>query len=321
MVHLDFVWVGSRGSFLLYQLRGECEYSADMMRQIMEINGEHPWTRRRWLRASGATAALALCDLFSGSGPLHQPRCATAAARWHDERQLPGLVCHADFSLDLETEALEAVGELPTTLQRQLRLPGEHDDIHLFLFARQKTYQQYLEAYFPRLPRRPAHYVRERGPGMILAVRGPQLATDLRHEFTHALLNDRHVGLPLWLDEGLAEYFELPADDRAFKNPYLGPCRQAAQRGRRLPTLEELEAWQEPRQLQGDDYRHAWSWIHFLLHGPPAAQAELIRYLHACRRRPAGVATAATSPSWAQELRARWPEIDSEFRRHWQRMV
>ncbi|MFM7844723.1 MAG: hypothetical protein ACKPEY_10900 [Planctomycetota bacterium] len=309
-----------------------------MKRLFSAMNGEHHGTRRRWLRTSLETASLATMSLATaplslatasfgtltsawGLPLLGRSRCAEAATRWHDERQMQGLVCHADFSLDLETEALEAVGELPAALQRQLRLPGEHDDIHVFLFARQKTYQQYLQAYFPRLPQRPAHYVRERGPGMILAVRGPQLATDLRHEFTHALLNDGHSSLPLWLDEGLAEYFELPADDRALKNPYFGPCRQAAQRGRRLPTLEELEAWQEPRQLQGDDYRHAWSWVHFLLHGPPAAQAELIRYLHACRRRPAAVAIAAAPPSWAPELRTRWPDLDHEFRRHWQRMV
>ena len=36
----------------------------------------------------------------------------------------------------------------------------------------------------------------------------PRLEEDLRHEATHALLRGSFGDLPLWLDEGLAEYFE-----------------------------------------------------------------------------------------------------------------
>ncbi|GIT30210.1 MAG: hypothetical protein Ct9H300mP1_22560 [Planctomycetaceae bacterium] len=32
---------------------------------------------------------------------------------------------------------------------------------------------------------------------------------DLRHEFTHGVLHSSLKRVPLWLDEGLAEYFEV----------------------------------------------------------------------------------------------------------------
>ena len=38
------------------------------------------------------------------------------------------------------------------------------------------------------------------------------LRQDLRHELTHALLNGVTKEVPLWLDEGLAEYYELPPE-------------------------------------------------------------------------------------------------------------
>ena len=43
----------------------------------------------------------------------------------------------------------------------------------------------------------------------------PQLEVDLRHEATHALLHLAIAELPLWLDEGLAEYFEVPEESAA----------------------------------------------------------------------------------------------------------
>ena len=43
---------------------------------------------------------------------------------------------------------------------------------------------------------------------------GDHLRTDLRHELTHALLHGVLKDVPLWLDEGLAGFFELPPDAR-----------------------------------------------------------------------------------------------------------
>ena len=47
-------------------------------------------------------------------------------------------------------------------------------------------------------------------PGWTRGKTDLRVRTDLRHELTHALLHGVLQDVPLWLDEGLAVYFELP---------------------------------------------------------------------------------------------------------------
>ena len=47
-----------------------------------------------------------------------------------------------------------------------------------------------------------------------------ELAVDLRHETTHAVLHGLLPMVPLWLDEGLAEYFEAPEANRLQRHPH-----------------------------------------------------------------------------------------------------
>ena len=49
-----------------------------------------------------------------------------------------------------------------------------------------------------------------RGPGKVFAYKSKALPVDVRHEGTHGLLHAALPMVPLWLDEGLAEYFEVP---------------------------------------------------------------------------------------------------------------
>jgi hypothetical protein len=118
----------------------------------------------------------------------------------------------------------------------------------------------------------------------VFAYRDAELATDLRHETTHALLHADFPMVPLWLDEGLAEYFEMPRSDRALRNPHLDELVWPLRTGR-VSTLERLQRKHELDQLDGADYRDAWAWVHFMLHGPVAAHAELVRYLADIRQR------------------------------------
>ena len=68
---------------------------------------------------------------------------------------------------------------------------------------------------------------------VVYAQGGDRLADDLRHEMTHAYLHSVVPDVPLWLDEGLAKYFELPARP-ARAQPAIcaadrrSPCNKAA---------------------------------------------------------------------------------------------
>jgi hypothetical protein len=91
------------------------------------------------------------------------------------------------------------------------------------------------------------------------------METDLRHETTHALLNASLPYVPLWLDEGLAEYFEMPRGSRASGNPHQRLVQWQTM-VRRVPDLQGLEQISELRQMGTGQYRDAWAWVHFLLH-------------------------------------------------------
>lgn len=197
---------------------------------------------------------------------------------WTDQRQVGPIVYHADFPLQPALESLSAVVKLQDDLARQLLVPPAAEDIHAYLFAKKETLHRYVNHYLPGVPLRPALYVKHEGPGMLFAVQGSQFQTDLHHEATHAFLHASLPLVPLWLDEGLAEYFEVPADQREAGHPHLKSIRWQA-RLRRVPRLADLERLADLSQMKPCHYRDAWAWVHFMLHGPAPARTELQRYL------------------------------------------
>jgi hypothetical protein len=102
----------------------------------------------------------------------------------------------------------------------------------------------------------------------VYTARGTHLEEDLRHEATHALLH-RAVGhLPLWLDEGMAEYFEV--EPQALPAEAVTRFRKLAASYREgwRPDLERLESVENVAVMSPTDYREAWAWTVLLLHGP-----------------------------------------------------
>ena len=154
-----------------------------------------------------------------------------AETRWPDERNAGVFHCHADFDLDQFEPLWEQMAALQQDLMRELRVPPANEPIHLFLFERKATYDDYLALHFPGVPYRRALFIKERGPGMVFAYLNKDFETDVRHESTHALLHASLPVVPLWLDEGLAEYFEVPASERARGNSHLSKVTWAARFG------------------------------------------------------------------------------------------
>jgi hypothetical protein len=168
--------------------------------------------------------------------------------------------------------------QLQTELTEQLGIQPSREPVYVFLFRKKLTYEAYLKQYFPEAPARKALFIKARGPGMVFAYLGDDFETDLRHECVHALLNATLPVVPLWLDEGLAEYFEVPADRRSHGNPHLRTVKWSVRLGQ-VPRLEDLEQLSDLGQMGRTQYRHAWAWVHFMLHGPPPARKELVGYL------------------------------------------
>jgi hypothetical protein len=198
--------------------------------------------------------------------------------RWPYEQQAGPFLCHADFALAPHQPLLAELSLLRQDLGSILGAPQSREPVHVFLFRTKEAYQSYIKWYFPRVPLRRALFIKARGPGMVFAYHGSDFEIDVRHESTHALLHVWLSSVPLWLDEGLAEYFEVARDERTSHNPHLAHVRAVVRNGR-LSRLEELEVVRNLDEMGRDQYRDAWAWVHFLLHGPVEAKGELVRYV------------------------------------------
>jgi hypothetical protein len=218
------------------------------------------------------TAAGIGCLLILGQLPRHCP------AQWVDRRSVEPFVCVSEFPLAEIEPLLAELGQLQADLAAALRLPAAQDRIDLYLFRNKSSYERFLAHNLPKIVYRRALYVKDQGPGRVYAYRSSQFDTDVRHECTHALLHAVLPVVPLWLDEGLAVYFEQPAEKRVFDNPQLSAVRWAIRLGG-VQRLESLEKKQKTEQMERSDYKAAWAWVHFMLHGPPEAGDELIGFL------------------------------------------
>jgi hypothetical protein len=231
-----------------------------------------------------------------------------AGQTWVDWRVAGPFVCRADFSLEGQEGLLGDLAQLQYDLVRYLGIPPAREPIQLYLFGDQGTYRQFLGRHLPDVSYRRALYVKSGGVGMVFAYRSRQFAVDIRHECTHALLHASLPMVPLWLDEGLAEYFEAASGQRVFDNPYLSRIRWNARLGI-VPSLDNLEDMEDLSEMGGTEYRNAWAWTHFLLHGPPEARQELVRFL--------GDIHAHAPPGLlSQRLRHRTPNLRHRFATH-----
>lgn len=213
-----------------------------------------------------------------------------------------------DFPLAPQRPLLDSIPALEQDLIDLLALPPSQERLYVHLFHNKSSYQGYLKLHFPDAPSRKALFIRDGGVGMVYVYAGDDFATDLRHECTHALLNAMLPVTPLWLDEGLAEYFEVAPDERVNGNPHAKYVKWNAYFGQ-TPRLEDLEQLRDLSQMTRTRYRHAWAWVHFLLHGPPEAREELQAFLADIQ--------ALTPPGLlSQRLRQRLPDLDARFAEH-----
>ncbi|MEQ8849606.1 hypothetical protein [Botrimarina sp.] len=261
--------------------------------------------RRRWLAAGcAATLTAGLGREAAASEPL-----------WVDQRRLGPFVCRSTFPLGDRLLAQTDLAALELELRRVLALRPCAEQIELLLVNDAHQHQRLIRSRHPDAPYRRALFFKANRRSVIYAYRHADLAVDLRHEGTHALLHADLPMVPLWLDEGLAEYFEPPPAARPYGPDHLPKVLDDARRGV-APSLAELEGRRDLGEMTPADYRSAWAWTHFLLHGPAEASQQLWAMLASIRRwEPPGamsdrLAAAFRSPtqSFVDHFRG-WPDV------------
>jgi hypothetical protein len=246
--------------------------------------------------------------------PVGRHEARAADPRWVEAERMSPFVYRSDFHLGERDGLLRELRQLQTDLATALGLPPSSETIELYLFRDEASYREYLEERFGDLPRRRALYIKTTaGPGMVYAYRGEQFAIDLRHETTHALLHAVLTEVPLWLDEGLAEYFEVTRDQRSDGHQHLSEIQQRLRQSG-VPRLESLERLEDVTALDRNSYIDAWAWVHFLQHGPPAVRAELAAYVRELNQ-------PRTLMPLSTRLRRALPQLEQAFAAHFDRLT
>lgn len=242
-------------------------------------------TGRDWASSVSCRWFLAIfCQLIcAGLMSFLSPAAPAAESDgdWVDYRTVGRFQIRAEFRLDRYRELVEfldGIGEHEDDIIATLGISRSESPILISIFQNRRSYQRGIQREAPEGLRRQAVFIQKPDHGRLYVFLHPQVLTDLRHETTHAILHATLPFLPLWLDEGLAEYFEVPAVERASGHPHLSRVQWALRLGGRadMARLEKLESLQ---QMDGTDYREAWAWTHFLLHGPRAGSDALRQYL------------------------------------------
>lgn len=224
----------------------------------------------------------AACVAFSGGCLRHWSNQLTPPGDFELVRQQ--LVFHSDFPLASQHRLLEELTARRSDLQNRLQIPLSDEPIHVYLFENADRFGTFVRLYHPGFPARRAFFLETDTRLLVYAQWGDRVAEDLRHEVTHGYLHAVIPGLPLWLDEGLAEYFETPRTARGLNRPHLELLASQCTRRAWQPSLQRLETLDPALEMNQQDYAEAWAWIHLLLESPLESHSIIPAYLRDLRQ-------------------------------------
>ncbi|MFK7820320.1 MAG: DUF1570 domain-containing protein [Planctomycetaceae bacterium] len=221
--------------------------------------------------------------------------------------QLDNLLLLSDFKIARDHELIGELEQLREDIVDTLKLPPQRDQVTVYLFSDRLSYQAYLDTTWPDLPERRAYFVGTSRELAVYTFWGSRTLEDLRHEYTHGILHASLNAVPLWLDEGLAEYFEVRGRRvGSINSEHASELSDALSNGWE-PDLKRLENITEFSELQRLDYQESWAWVHYMLHMSPETQVELRDYLHELR-------TKSDAGPISERLADLTPEFENRFR-------
>lgn len=234
----------------------------------------------------GCLVLLASCQTFpiltpAPETPLKTDKAVSGGMPGKHSARVSQFVFYHDFDLPTKNALFTELSALRENVYKELQIPPSNTLIQVYLFEDRAKYETYMKGKYPDLPKRRAFFVaqpkRLGGSDDLLVYTswGDRVQQDLRHELTHALLHSALKDVPLWLDEGLAEYFEMPPSWNGVNYQHLEALRASTQKF----DLERLERLADVQQMTPAEYREAWAWTHLMLRTTPEAKQALLGYL------------------------------------------
>ena len=172
---------------------------------------------------------------------------------------------HTDFNLPRRHRLIQEIRAKQAAILSRLRIGKSDESVDVFLFENEPEYQRFVQARFPLLPRRRAFFLKDDTQLSVYAHWNPHVSTDISHEVTHGLLHSVIPNLPLWLDEGLAEYFEVTRGNRGLNRDHVLLLVSRYRQKQWSPNLSRLESITQPGQMSQIDYAESWLWAHLLM--------------------------------------------------------
>ncbi|MDR1957807.1 MAG: DUF1570 domain-containing protein [Planctomycetaceae bacterium] len=247
-----------------------------------------------------------------GGESTPKPQNDTLFSRYFvDQRNAEGFHICANFSLNGVDSILGEIERLERDLKNFLALPRRNELIEIFLFESEASYLNFLKNEFPTAPcDRRALFIKQKGmSGIVIMQLTKEIDDDIRHEMTHALLHACYSDIPLWLDEGLAEYFELSPEKRANEKPYIKKAMNNFIFVKTAPSIKRLENIQEIFAFGIKEYQESWAWVHFLIHRSSKTHQLLAGYL-------ATVGSGKSVDSFEKYLSRTVPDYKSQYVDH-----
>jgi len=224
----------------------------------------------------GNSLKLVLIVSLFGCRGLPQPAALPDA---HHMR-VGQLQIHSDFELKKDHRIVRDLVAEREVISSTLGLPAGSEVIEVHLFADGERYAQFLKRHFPTVPSRRAFFLETDSRLLVYAHWSDyHMAEDLRHEVAHGYLHAVVPSIPLWLDEGLAEYFEVPAALNGLNSPHLALLSDMMEHDGWQPDLGRLERLRDATQMDQRDYAEAWAWVYAMLHSDPEQREVLTGYL------------------------------------------
>ena len=176
----------------------------------------------------------------------------------------PHVVLHSDAPIGDAENIADELANLRDQIGQKLAVIIPERPVHVYLFDSEPRYREFADRHFPEFGNRRSIFVHSTAEMTVYAHRGPHLTRDLRHEATHAYLHASRSNIPLWLDEGLAEYFEEPAGD-GLNREHVQLLRDHLAAGDWHPDPARLETLTDPAALTLLDYAESWAWVYLAM--------------------------------------------------------
>jgi hypothetical protein len=226
--------------------------------------------------------AVVLAGCATVAGSPGQPLVPTR----HELRTGP-FVVYSGVPIAHDSHVIRAIQSLVVDLTANLGLKadGIEPPIEIYVLRDRESFTQFLTFHHPELPHRRAFFLAKGTQRLVYTFFNERLDEDLRHETTHAVLHATVGNLPLWLDEGLAEYFEVTRDPAGLNPEHIARLPDDLKSGWK-PNLAHLEALGSVGEMRPSDYRESWAWVHYLLNDRGEGRPAVLAYLADLREHP-----------------------------------